>query len=264
MHSIPNKFSQYADRIRGLASQSLNDPAAIPNLRMESCQVRNREVTMCYAPFDHVNRDARIVIVGMTPGRQQAANALRAAQAALMKGMPLDKAAKEAKVFASFSGSMRGNLVRMLDLVGVAELLGLETTATLWDRDSTLVHFTSALRYPVFVDGENWSGNPDMVKTPELRRWLEDYTGEELAALPNTILVPLGPKVTAALNYLAALGKIDKNRIMAGLPHPSGANNERIAYFLGEKAADLCSAKTNTVALDTAREALRARVSQLK
>ena len=86
MRSIPNKFSQYADRIRGLASQSLNDPAAIPNLRMESCQIRNREVTMCYAPFDHVNRDARIVIVGMTPGRQQAANALRAAQAALMKG----------------------------------------------------------------------------------------------------------------------------------------------------------------------------------
>lgn len=264
MRSIPNKFSQYADRIRGLASQSFNDPAAIPNLRMESCQIRNREVTMCYAPFDYVNRDARIVIVGMTPGRQQAGNALRAAQAALMKGMPLDKAAKDAKVFASFSGSMRGNLVRMLDLVGVAELLGLETTAALWDRDSKLVHFTSALRYPVFVDGDNWSGNPDMVKTPELRRWLEDYTGEELAALPNTILVPLGPKVTAALNHLASLGKIDKNRIMAGLPHPSGANNERIAYFLGEKAADLCSAKTNTVALDTAREALRARVSQLK
>ena len=210
MRSIPNKFSQYADRIRGLASQSLNDPAAIPNLRMESCQIRNREVTMCYAPFDHVNRDARIVIVGMTPGRQQAANALRAAQVALMKGMPLDKAAKEAKVFASFSGSMRGNLVRM-----------------------PMLHHPHA-------------------------------SAEELAELPNTILVPLGPKVTAALNYLASLGKIDKNRIMAGLPHPSGANNERIAYFLGEKAADLCSAKTNTVALDTAREALRARVSQLK
>jgi len=264
MRSIPNKFSQYADQILGLEPHSLNNPATIPNLMMESCQVRNREVTMCYAPFDHVNQDARIVIVGMTPGRQQAANALGAAQTSLMEGMPLDKAAEDAKVFASFSGSMRGNLVRMLDLVGVAELLGLETTATLWDRDSSLVHFTSALRYPVFVDGDNWSGNPDMVKTPELRRWLQDYTGAELAALPDTILVPLGPKVTSALDHLASLGQIDKNRIMAGLPHPSGANNERIAYFLGEKPADLCSTKTNTVALDTAREALRARVSQLK
>ena len=96
-----------------------------------------------------------------------------------------------------------------------------------------------------------------------MRRWLEQYTGAELAEMPSAVFVPLGPKVTAALEHLAAIGKIDQSRILAGLPHPSGANNERIAYFLGDKPAHLCSPKTKTAVLDTARDALCARVSQL-
>lgn len=63
---------------------------------------------MVYAPFDHVNRAARIAIVGMTPGRFQAANALRAAQEALRAGQSVEIAAEKAKVFASFSGEPSG------------------------------------------------------------------------------------------------------------------------------------------------------------
>lgn len=263
MSQIPNLFSDYAAAIRSVSVDALSDPRAIAPLKMDEINVGNRVIEMIYSPFDHANERARIVIVGMTPGKQQAVNALRAARTALERGIPLDRAAEEAKVFASFSGSMRGNLVRMLDAVGVAKSLGLETTAKLWNGSADLVHFTSALRYPVFVDGENWSGNPDMIRTPQMRRWLERYTGSELAAMPNAVFVPLGPKVAAALEHLAFIGQIDRSRILAGLPHPSGANNERIAYFLGDKSAHLCSPKTNTAALDTAREALCARVSQL-
>lgn len=263
MSQIPNLFSDYAAAIRSISANALLDPRTIAELKMDEINVGNRVIEMIYSPFDHVNERARIVIVGMTPGKQQAVNALRAARAALTRGAPLNRAAEEAKVFASFSGSMRGNLVRLLDAVGVAKFLGLDTTAKLWNGSADLVHFTSALRYPVFIDGENWSGNPDMIRTPQMKRWLEQYTGAELAAMPNAVFVPLGPKVTAALEHLAYIGKIDQSRILAGLPHPSGANNERIAYFLGHKSAHLCSAKTNTAALDTAREALCARVSQL-
>ena len=231
---------------------------------MSCVEASGRNVKMVYAPFDHVNHRAKIVIVGMTPGRFQAANALRAAQQALRSGRSIEQAAAEAKIFASFSGEpMRGNLVRMLDLIGVARLLGLPTTASLWNEKSDLVHFTSALRYPVFVEGQNWSGQPDMVRTPQLRQWLETYTGTELALLRDAVIVPLGPKVAAAMQHLAARGMIDANRILDGLPHPSGANAERIAFFLRNKPAHLCSAKTNTATLDTAREALSARVSRL-
>jgi len=39
-----------------------------------------------YAPFDHVNAEARVAIVGITPGAQQATNALLAARAAITLG----------------------------------------------------------------------------------------------------------------------------------------------------------------------------------
>lgn len=158
---------------------------------------------------------------------------------------------------------MRTNLVRMMDQVGIADLLGLSTTRTLWEGDSGLVHFTSALRYPVFVDGRNWSGTPDMVRTPKLREWLTKWTGAELAQLNACLLVPLGPKVAAGLRFLAAQGVIDQAKILDGMPHPSGANQERIACFLGDKPADQCSAKTNSLALAAARSELVGKVRRL-
>ncbi len=260
----PHLLSTYASAIRDLTPSAIENPQTAAPLEMESHTVGAKRVQMVYAPFDHVNRDARVVIVGMTPGRFQAANALRAAQQALRAGRSFDQAASEAKVFASFSGPMRTNLVRLLDKVGVAQLLGIPSTEHLWTNRSDLVHFTSALRYPVFVDGENWSGQPDMVRTPQLRRWLETYTGTELASFRDAVLVPLGPKVAAALQHLASQGLVERSAILDGLPHPSGANAERIAFFLGDKPAERCSAKTNPVALSAARDSLIERVRQLQ
>lgn len=257
-------FEEFVPVLTSLSDAEIEDPQAVQRLRMASERVGARHVEMIYAPFDHINTSARVVIVGMTPGRFQAANALRAARKALLEGRTVAEAAAAAKTFASFSGEpMRTNLVRMLDLIGVGQWLGLASTASLWSDKGDLVHFTSALRYPVFVDGQNWSGQPDMVRTPALRGWLEAYTGQELRALPNAVIVPLGPKVAAAMQALAAQGLVDGRRILEGLPHPSGANAERIAFFLGGKAAERCSTKTNTAALSRARADLTARVTSL-
>lgn len=256
-------FSKFSDAIRHLLPAEIANPQSVASLRLDSVQARERHVEMVYAPFDYVNRDARLAIVGMTPGRQQAANALRAAHFALNQGRSDSEAARDAKVFASFSGAMRDNLVRMLDRIGVARHLGLPSTASLWNGASDLVHFTSALRYPVFVDGANWSGQPDMVRTPRLRAWLERYTGVELATMPKALLVPLGPKVAGALHHLADQGIIDAGRILDGLPHPSGANAERIACFLGTKPINLASSRTNGAALVMMRDTLEARLSRL-
>jgi hypothetical protein len=183
----------------------------------------------------------------------------------LAQGRSLEEASRIAKTHASFSGEpMRTNLVRMMDLVGIAGLLGLSTTQSLWEADSPLVHFTSALRYPVFVDGRNWSGTPDILRTAKLREWLVTWTGAELALLKESVIVPLGPKVAAAMHYLAEQNLISSDQIIDGLPHPSGANQERIACFLGDKAADRCSAKTNPVALAVAKTSVVEKVRRLK
>lgn len=263
MHTTPNLFPKFTPTIRQLSSAEIEDPRTARELLLDRTTIGGREIEMVYAPFDHVNRHARLVIVGLTPGKQQAVNALRAAHNALGAGLNDADAAERAKVYASFSGPMRRNLVSMLDSVGIARWLGLATTASLWGQDASLIHFTSALRYPVFVDGENWSGAPDMIRNMPMREWLETYTGSELAMLDNAVFVPLGPKVAAGLQHLAVRGMISADRILDGLPHPSGANAERIAYFVGSKPAERLSAKTNPVTIDAARALLCDKVAKL-
>jgi hypothetical protein len=257
-------FPRFASTIRTAARFDLSMPGSTHPLFLDATDTSGRNVCMIYAPFDHLNRSARIAIVGMTPGAHQAQQALLAAKAALLEGKSEAEAAAIAKTHASFSGEpMRTNLIRMMDEVGIARALGLQSTASLWAGDSNLVHFTSALRYPVFVDGANWSGTPDMVRTPKLREWLLTWTGAELKKLKDCLIVPLGPKVAAAMYHLAAEGMIDANRIMDGMPHPSGANQERVACFLGDKPAEKCSSKTNAAAIAAARSDLVQKVGQI-
>ena len=55
----------------------------------------------------------------------------------------------------AFAGTMRRNLIDMLDRIGIAEWLDLASTAAPFDEASNLLHSTSALRYPVMRDRAN-------------------------------------------------------------------------------------------------------------
>jgi hypothetical protein len=221
------------------------------------------ELAIFYAPFDYVQRSARLVIVGITPGEQQARNALAEVRRQLIAGSDRETTLRAAKVFASFSGPMRTNLVAMLDHVGVNQWLGVNSTAEVWTERSDLVHFTSALRYPVYLNGKNYSGSPSMTATPILREMLTRCLGEEAETLPHAVWVPLGPKATEGLLWLTQHGLLSPERVLMGLPHPSGANAERIAYFLGRKERALLSVKTSPDSIDTARSLLSAQVAAL-
>lgn len=217
-----------------------------------------------YAPFDYINTNARITICGITPGHQQAVNALSEARKQLKAGTSVEEARRKAKETASFSGPMRNNLIAMLDHIGISKLLGIDSCARLFDTHTHLVHYTSALRYPVFINGANYSGSPSMFNQSSMRQQVETHLAEEVKALGNNCLfVPLGPKVAEALEYLQRKGLIKPEQILAGLPHPSGANAERISYFLGNKSREQLSAKTNAVVLDAARTQLCSKVSNI-
>ena len=242
-------------------SELLAEIAQPKQLLIANDFIRGRRIDVAYAPFDHVNRDADVVIVGLTPGRQQMRNALLEAQRCLKAGMSEQEAMKAAKVFASFSGPMRANLVAMLDSVGVNAALGLPSTSSLWDKDTHRVHFTSAQRYPVFIDGENYFGSPSMISIPLLRSQLLQRFGTEMADLSKAIFIPLGPKVTEAVETAAKQLGLSTERILSGLPHPSGANAERIAFFLGRKAREDVSRKVDPERLLLARASLAEKVA---
>ena len=127
-------------------------------------------LSMVWAPLEHICESARVVIVGITPGATQAENAHLAFRNAMAEGLTIEQALRRAKLAASFSGRMRGSLVRMLDHIGLHQALQLESCAQLFREDTEYAHFTSALRYPVFRHSTNYNGNPDMLQTPMLRR----------------------------------------------------------------------------------------------
>ena len=58
------------------------------------------------------------MLIGITPGAQQARNALIEVPRKLTVGTDQSTALSAAKIFASFSGMMRKNLVAMLDHIG--------------------------------------------------------------------------------------------------------------------------------------------------
>ncbi|HAC59270.1 MAG TPA: hypothetical protein DCF73_13075 [Rhodobiaceae bacterium] len=97
-----------------------------------------------------------------------------------------------------------------------------------------------------------------------LRRHIDSCLVEEVDTLPNAIWIPLGKHAESALLYLSDRGLIPRERILGGLPHPSGANAERIAYFLGRKERSALSGKTNATAIDQAKAKLLTQVASLQ
>lgn len=253
-------FDHYADAIARLDLDAIAAPAGIPEHFLLAHEGRYRSY---YIPFESVNRAARVVVVGISPGFVQWKNAMREAQHQMATGASRDALLVAARQAGAFSGAIRPNFVALLDAIGVQRWLGIASCATLFGLDAGLVHIGAILRHPVFVDGKNYSGTPAMPRHAFLREETLRYFAHEAAMLPDALYIPMGASVGAGLDWLAAQGMLTASRILHGLPHPSGANAERVAYFLGRKERAALSAKTNGAQLDAARQALQAQMAGL-
>ena len=217
-----------------------------------------------YAPFDTPNADARLVLVGITPGKSQAAIALTVARKALTEGADSAQAKRIAKSQAAFSGPMRANLEAMLDAVGVPGWLDMPSSHAVFEANGGVVHTTSVLPFPVFRNGENYNGSPSIPKTPFLRTLVAEHFTAQVLSMPKAVFLPLGPVVSEAMRWLVAAGKIDGRRVLPSLPHPSPANNERIQFFCGTAKKAAPSAKTNLAALQAMRHQLSSALANLQ
>lgn len=248
-----NQFKNYAETIHALNFSLISDPASLPkSLLIDAIG----DLSIYYVPFDYINQDAKIVIVGITPGFTQLKNALITAQSNIKAGKSVEETLIDIKKKASFSGSMRKNLVGMLDFVGIEKWLGISSCADLFSTHSHLLHSTSALKYPVFIKGKNYNGTPNMTKHPLLKSYMLANFGKEAEMLKNAIFVPLGPKPAAAMQLLVKTGVVDESRILFGIPHPSPASMERINYFLEKKLKSKLSIKTNPDVIDNAKQSI--------
>jgi hypothetical protein len=228
--NVENLLARYATWIRELPDGRPLTAADL--LTRQFLLHRDGALEIYYAPFDHVNTRARIVIVGITPGWAQMEIAYRTARHLLRDGLTLDEASRQAKQQASFAGQIRRNLVDMLNGLELPAALGIESSASLFDDRADLLHTSSAIRYPVFVNGQNYTGHtPPLLRTPLLCSYIDQVLGPELAQLPHALVVPCGGAVSAALGRLIRTGTLDARRCLLGFPHPSGANGHRLKHY---------------------------------
>ena len=189
-----------------------------------------------YIPFDYVQPEAKLALIGITPGWTQMELAFRTASQGLRAGRTLERVFFEVDQAASFAGSMRTNLINMLDELGIGPILGLKTSEQLFAEHNALMHTTSAIRYPTFIKGcgetYNYTGySPRILQHAQLKAYVESLLTEELERVAQSLIVPLGKSVSEVLEFLVQKGHVNPARCLLGFPHPSGANGHRKRQF---------------------------------
>jgi hypothetical protein len=227
---FPPQFESYAEAIAGLPERKRLFKT---DLLVQHFQLfKSERLEIYYAPFDFVNIKAKVVIVGITPGWTQMEIAFRQAGSVLRDGGTSTEAAQKAKSEASFAGAMRNNLVKMLNEIGLQTALGLKSCVELFENSNHLVHTTSVVRHPVFINGRNYTGHsPDLLSHPVMIRYVEFAFAPELTVLPQTLVVPLGKCVDAVLRRFIQSHGLNARRCLLGFPHPSPANGHRRKQF---------------------------------
>lgn len=245
MHPSLLTDPQLAKRVSAFRSTA---PEARPQAEFLLWEDHRSGMSQFYAPFEYMNPSAKLILLGITPGKTQMNRALGEAGKALRSGQPVEDAMRVVKREASFCGSpMRENAIRLLDFLGYQRMLGISSCQSLWGRDDHLVHFTSVLRNPVFTSGEkreNYTGkSPSLVRSALLmKRVTEDLVPELAAISADAVIVPLGSSVAEVVRHLQQRGLI-RQRLkmfegqMVAPPHPSPANNELINLLLDPECA---------------------------
>lgn len=241
------------------AIQSFTDEPWLQELTL----YKDQKLSVYYSPFEYINTGAKVVLCGITPGRTQAITANRIARDKLKAGCTILEAQSAAKCAASFD-KLRNNLSAMLDEIGVNQWLKMESCSQLFADKAEMVHYTSAIRYPVVMaNGDGYNGTPQPQSHNFLRHLLDSCLAEEARVLSDCLWIPLGKGAAVAMDYLVAQGILASDRILQGVPHPSGANAERVAYFLGRKPKSQLSSKTDAGKLDRTKDQLIQQVAGL-
>lgn len=207
-------------------------------------------IEIYYAPHnEYLNSKAKIFIIGITPGFQQMSTAISMARKELELGTDIEEIQYKCKVAGRFSGSLRKNIISMLDEIKLNEALNINSCSILFEEKDYLLHTVSLIPYPVFVKKQNYSGHtPKLLKSEFLMKYVHDNFIEELNKIENfkeILLIPLGKAVEEILYKLSEEGIICEKQILTGFPHPSGANVNRVIQLEENKENLIMQIKEN-------------------
>lgn len=222
------------DYKESIKSLPLKDKYTKDELLVDEFLVDKKDnIEIYYAPHnEYINPKAKVFIIGITPGFQQMSTAIATARKELEKSDDIELIQYKCKVAGRFSGTLRKNIISMLDEIELNKALKINSTSELFKEKDYLLHTVSLIPYSVFVKKQNYSGHtPKLIKSDFLMKYVYENFIQELRSLDNfenILLIPLGRAVEEVLVKLEEEGIINKNQILKGFPHPSGANVNRI------------------------------------
>lgn len=198
-----------------------------------------KDIEIYYAPHnEYLNTKAKIFIVGITPGFQQMNTAIKTARLCIEEGKSLDESKYLCKAAGRFSGSLRKNIISMLDEIKLNEAVGIESCAELFADKDYLLHTVSLIPYSVFVKGKNYTGHtPKLIKSDFLMKYVYENFIDEFNSLNDVLVIPLGTAVEEVLSELINKGILKEEQVLKGFPHPSGANVNRIQQLENNKGS---------------------------
>ncbi|TPN35264.1 hypothetical protein [Mesorhizobium sp. B1-1-6] len=198
-----------------------------------------------YTPFEHVNPNASLAVVGITPGPEQLRLAYRMFGSRLKVGQADEQIRLEAKKQAAFGGaSMRPNLLKMMRHFGLAGILGIRDEEQLWGDATDLFHATSVIPHAAFRNGQMFAGSFDNVLRSEVFRegFERDFVSSLRLMSDRTLYIGLGPTPLAALDWCAKEGLIRGDQVLGAFAHPSTSAGSQVDVYLGLKSPDDLSA----------------------
>lgn len=234
-------FHRYREKIKSLTRLD-RETILTPQFEV----AHDSDLTIYYAPHnEYINEQAKILIVGITPGWSQTLCAFQTAKNGIDQKFTDEEICFQCKMNSRFVGAMRKNLISMLDELNVQGLLNLPGCDTLFAPENRLLHTTSLIKYPCFYKEKNYSGHTPAIADAEiLRRYVQTEFPEELRCLNEIrLIIPLGSAVERIFKELYREPFLCKPKILWGFPHPSGLNARRTDQFRKNREAMLCILK---------------------
>ena len=228
-------LDQYIEVIRTLPVKKsyTKEEILIPELLIKE----EKDISLYYSTHnEYMNAKAKVFIIGITPGFNQMNKSLVAARMGLEEGIPLKEIPYICKREARFEGSLRKNIIGMLNELELHKKYGLEDSAELFGKRDDLLHTTSLIPYATFVKGKNYTGHqPPLLKNECLMEFVEVHFYPQIEVLQDALFIPLGKSVEEVLIKLIEAGQLKEEQCLLGFPHPSGANAHRYEQFANNK-----------------------------
>ena len=225
-------FKKYQEKIKKLNKFEKEDI-----LKEEFELYTHNNMKIYYAPHNEIiNNKAKIFIVGITPGWTQTSIAYKTAHDGLINNLMPNLIQQNCKRNSRFAGSMRKNLIEMLDELSLNNKLHIDSCSELFEDKDYLLHTTSIIPYPVFINNKNYTGsNPKIMDNEVLYSFVKKYFYNEMKKLSEALIIPLGKAVEEVLEQMIKENLMKEEQCLLGFPHPSGANGHRKNQFKKNK-----------------------------